>query len=110
MDHSPRIIRWDRMGWNGASLVVPLVDGRMVVAQHGLPQLGRDEVECVEADAGGDGTLDKVHADALVPPAEEALAPQHLQERARDRSVPEVAPLTIPMSVYGYSSLTQSFS
>ena len=82
----------------------------MVVAEHGLPQLGHDDVKRVEADAGGDGPLDKVLADALVPPAEEALAPQHLQERARDRSVPEVAPLTIPMSVYGYSSLTQSFS
>ena len=79
------------------SLVVPLVDRRMVVAEQSLPQLGGDEVEGVETDAGGDGTLDKVHADALVPPAEKALAAQHLQKCARDRSIPEVVPSTIPI-------------
>ena len=100
MDHSPRSMGLEGIR-NGigscGSLVVPLVDRRMVVAEQSLPQLGGDEVEGVETDAGGDGTLDKVHADALVPPTEKALAAQHLQKCARDRSIPEVVPSTIPI-------------
>ena len=70
--------------------MMPLEGRRIIVAQHGLPESGRDKVEGVEADAGGDGSLDEVHADALVPPAEKALAAQHLQKCARDRRVPEL--------------------
>ena len=99
IDHSPR-----RKGWDGiGSLMVPLVDRRVVVAEHGFPQLWGYEVKRVETDAGGDGPLDKVHADALVPPAEKALAAQHLQKRARDRSVPEMATLTNSKFQYVYS-------
>ena len=68
---------------------MPLAGRRIIVTEHGLPESGGDEVEGVEADAGGDRSLDEVHADALVPPAEKALSPQHLQQRARDRRVPE---------------------
>ena len=66
------------------SLVVSLVDRGVIFAEHGLPQLWRDKVKCVEADAGGDGSLDEVHADALVAAAEETLAAQHLQQRGCD--------------------------
>ena len=69
---------------------MPLVGSRLIVSEHSLPESGGDEVEGVEADAGGDGALDEVHADALVPPAEKALAAQHLQQCARDRRVPEL--------------------
>ena len=70
---------------------MPLAGRRIIVTEHGLPESGRDEIEGVEADTGGDGSLDEVHADALVPPAEKALAAQHLQECARDRRVPELS-------------------
>ena len=70
--------------------MMPLAGRRIIVTEHGLPESGGDKVEGVEADAGGDGSLDEVHADALVPPAEKALAAQHLQKCARDRRVPEL--------------------
>ena len=68
---------------------MPLAGRRIIVTEHGLPESWREKVEGVEADAGGDGSLDEVHADALVPPAEKALSPQHLQQCARDRRVPD---------------------
>ena len=79
--------------------MMPLAGRRIIVTEHGLPESGRDEIEGVEADTGGDGSLDEVHADALVPPAEKALAAQHLQKCARDRRVPELQTGAIDISL-----------
>ena len=80
---------------------MPLAGRRIIVSEHSLPKSGGDEIEGVEADAGGDGSLDEVHADALVPPAEKALAAKHLKQCARDRRVPELqnGAIDIPLGV-----------